>query len=110
MAVLKPGVPVTQDSPHLLVENRLSPGRYRFQLVAIDSSGLESAPAEIVVSVQAPVVADPTPPIRRPVILDRLETLRPTIAQPVVKPVIAEPVKPKINPAILRNINLFKPK
>lgn len=102
MAVLKPGVPVTQNDPHLLVENKLSPGRYRFQLVAVDSSGLESAPAEIVVSVSAPVVVDPVPPIRRPVILDRLETIKPVVAQPVVKPTI--------NPAILRNINLFKPK
>lgn len=110
MPVLKPGIPVTQDTPHLQVENKLSPGRYRFQLVAIDSAGLESAPAELVVLVNEPAVIDTTPPIRRPIVLrpDLAERLvRPVIAEPVkpVRPVIAEPVKP-----VLRDISrLIRP-
>jgi hypothetical protein len=53
MAMLKPGVPVTQDSPLLAVENPLAPGRHRFQLEVIDTAGLVSEPALLVVSVAA---------------------------------------------------------
>lgn len=99
MAVLKPGVPVTQDTPHLLVENKLSAGRYRFRLVAIDSAGLESAPAEIVVSVQAPAPQpEPPPPPPRTVV-------RPEIATRLVRPVIGaiEPsLKPMLRPGIIK--------
>lgn len=110
MAVLKPGVPMTQDTPHLQVENKLSPGRYRFQLVAIDNAGLESAPAELVVLVNAPAVVDPVPPIRRPVLRpDLLERIEPVVVKPV-KPVVAEPAKPVLRPDITRLIRPIKPK
>lgn len=61
MAMLKPGVPVTQDSPLLTVENPLAPGRHRFQLEVIDTAGLVSEPALLVVSVEAPPAPTPTP-------------------------------------------------
>jgi hypothetical protein len=56
MAKLSPGVPVTQTSPELLVENSLDPGRYRFRLVVIDD-GEASDPAELIVTVQSPAPA-----------------------------------------------------
>lgn len=62
MAVLALNQPVTQADPFLLVENKLAPGRYRFQLVAIDSAGLESAPADLIVTVNAPPPPPPPPP------------------------------------------------
>lgn len=102
MALLKPGVPVTQDTPHLLVENKLSPGRYRFQLVAIDSAGLESAPAQIVVQVNEAV--KPTGPVIGPVlgthIFQKIEAQKLEV----------KPVKKVLNPAILKNLGKFKPK
>ena len=62
MAVLKAGVPVTQDDPLLKVDNRLTAGRHRFQLEVIDEAGLVSAPAVLIVSVSAPAPAPrPTP-------------------------------------------------
>ncbi len=42
MPVLALGTPVTVADPVLLVENRLKPGRYRFELVVTDTAGLES--------------------------------------------------------------------
>jgi hypothetical protein len=59
MAMLKPGVTVTQDSPLLTVENPLAPGRHRFQLEVVDTAGLVSEPALLVVSVAA--LPDPAP-------------------------------------------------
>ena len=53
MAMLKPNVPLTQDSPLLAVDNPLAPGRHRFQLEVIDTAGLVSEPALLVVSVAA---------------------------------------------------------
>ena len=68
--MLKPGVPVTQDSPLLAVDNKLAPGRHRFQLEVIDTAGLVSEPALLVVSVQALPEPDPTPTRRGTVTLD----------------------------------------
>lgn len=94
MPVLKPGVPLTLDQPVLVVENKLSPGRYRFRLVAIDNAGLESEPAEMVVTVEAPVAE----PVLRP---DRV--LRPDIlTRPVVEPVARPVLRPGITNPIRR--------
>ena len=60
--MLAPGQPFTTGDPRLLVENRLKPGRYRFQLVVIDDGGLESDPAELIVSIME--IAQP--PQRQP--------------------------------------------
>jgi len=90
--VLKPGVPVTLDQPDLLVENKLSPGRYRFRLVAIDNAGLESDPTDIVVTIEAPA-PEPVKPGPGRVIRPEVLT-RPVIVEPVVKPVL----RPGINP------------
>lgn len=85
MPVLTPGQPVTQDEPLLLVENKLKPGSYRFQLVVADDSGLESDPAEMVVTVLEPVAPPPTPTptgpgrvvLRPDILTDRLTVTRP---------------------------------
>jgi len=61
MALLTPGTSVSVPTPQLLVENRLAPGRYRFQLVVIDDSGHASAPATLVVTVN-PLAPPPPPP------------------------------------------------
>lgn len=49
MAEFKPNVPVVQKDPLVTVDidpaNPLPPGKYRFQLVVIDDSNNESAPA-----------------------------------------------------------------
>ena len=71
MATLTPGKPVTVSKPQLLVENELAAGRYRFQLVVIDDGGLESDPAELVVTVRG--LVRPRDPIERPDIRDRIE-------------------------------------
>ena len=75
MAVLALNQPVTQADPFLLVENKLAPGRYRFRLVAIDSAGLESAPADLIVTVNAPPPPPTTGPFRpflRPDLIGRV--------------------------------------
>lgn len=80
MPTLQPGTPVTLDQPRLLVENKLTPGRYRFQLVVLDDSGLESDPAELIVSVHDVAVPPREPgPVFRPDMVDRVR-LRPGIA------------------------------
>ena len=90
MAVLDLNKPVTQEDPFLLVENRLAPGRYRFRLVAIDSAGLESAPADLIVTVDAlpPPPSPPTGPVRppffRPDLIERV--LDPRILRPFRRP------------------------
>lgn len=70
MATLTPGKPVTVSQPVLLVENQLAAGRHRFQLVVIDDGGLESDPAELVVTVQPRRPVRPRDPITRPDILE----------------------------------------
>lgn len=71
MPTLTPGKPITVREPQLLIENKLRPGRYRFRLVVLDDSGLESDPAEMIVSVQD-VVRPTDPTVRREDILDRV--------------------------------------
>ena len=92
MPVLTPGKPVTIDKPMLLVENKLSPGRYRFQLVVTDSAGNDSAPSELVVTVSTP---DPLPPPRTGPVL------RPDVVGPLIRP---RPVVEPIDPRLIRPI------
>ena len=84
--MLKPGVPVTQDSPLLTVENPLAPGRHRFQLEVIDTAGLVSEPALLVVSVQALPEPDPRPTRRGTM------TLNPRILTRVTERRIVTPI------------------
>ena len=89
MAVLLLNQPVTQDDPFLLVETKLAPGRYRFRLVAIDTAGLESAPADLIVTVEAPPPPPSPPsgpfrPFLRPDLIERV--LDPRIMRPFRRP------------------------
>ena len=88
MPTLTPGKPFTVAEPQLLVENRLAAGRHRFQLVVIDEAGLESEPAELLVTVREanrePV--RPTRPDINPEILDRLRPFRPDIVRTIRRP------------------------
>lgn len=93
MTVLTPGKPVRSRVPELLVENRLKPGSYRFELVVTDSDGLESAPALLDVTVFDPrTVPTPTPgPVIRPNILTRPAVLtNPTVA---INPTVIRPIR-----------------
>ena len=94
--MLKPGVPVTQDSPLLPVDNPLAPGRHRFQLEVIDTAGLVSEPALLVVSVAklpepAPEPDRPGPgPIRR-----GTATLDPRVLTRLAERRIVTPINPR---------------
>ena len=87
MVTLPPGKPVTVDTPELLVENQLPEGSYRFQMVAIDDAGNESGPAEIVVTVRAPV----KPPVFTTVNPQVLTTVNPTILSTFRPTVVTAP-------------------
>ena len=95
--MLKPGVPVTQDSPLLAVDNPLAPGRHRFQLEVIDTAGLVSEPALLVVSVAALPEPEPEPgprPTRRgTVTLDSRILTRVAERRRIVTPI--NPRKPR---------------
>lgn len=87
MATLTPGRPVTVQTPELLVENQLTPGRHRFRLVVIDEAGLESEPAELVVTVRRPIVRpdlDVRPDVLRPDLVLRPDAIRPI--RPIRRP------------------------
>ncbi len=91
MAVLKEGVPVTQDEPLLKVDNRLKAGRHRFQLEVIDDAGLVSEPAVLIVSVSAPAPAPaPAPTPTRATIDPRILTRATTLgtARRVISPTV----------------------
>ena len=88
MPALSPNMPLTQADPVLLVENQLAPGRYRFQLVVIDTAGLESAPADMIVTVDAPPPSPPSGPFRpvlRPDLIGRM--IDRTIVRPFRRPI-----------------------
>ena len=94
MPILAPGQPITVREPHLLVENRFAPGRYRFQLVVIDEAGLESGPAELVVAVREPVrppPTRPTGPVINPDIFDVLRPGRPDLRE--IRPDRIRPIR-----------------
>lgn len=98
MATLTPGRPFTVAEPHLLVENQFAPGRYRFQLVVIDDGGLESDPAELIVSVHDLVrPTRPTRPDIREIDPDLLRRIRrqpditPDIGRVVIRPIRRPP-------------------
>lgn len=63
MTTLTPGRVFRSREPTLTVENDLAPGRHRFQLTVVDDGGLESDPAELVVTVLDRRVSPPPPPI-----------------------------------------------
>jgi hypothetical protein len=88
MPILVPGQPMTVATPELLVENRLTPGLHRFQLVVTDEAGLESTPFELAVTVRRPIIPRPRPDIiDRPDILDRIERVdRPIPIRPPRRP------------------------
>jgi len=96
MPTLTPGKPFMVSEPRLLVENQFAPGRYRFQLVVVDDGGLESDPAELVVSVHD--VVRPTRPTRPdiveidPDILGRFRPRRPDLTE--IRPDIIRPIRP----------------
>lgn len=91
MPVLEPRKPVTVKEPQFLVENKLPPGKYRFQLVVIDNGNNESDPAQLVVTVQERPIR-PTGPAIRPEILDhidridRVDRVRPDITRIIRRP------------------------
>ena len=89
MAVLDLNKPVTQTDPFLLVENKLAPGRYRFRLVAIDSAGLESAPSDLILTVDAPPPPPPPPPPSGPF----RPFLRPDLIGRVIDSGILRPIR-----------------
>ena len=66
MPVLVPGAVTRSRKPTLLVENKLDPGSWRFRLTVVDDSGLESAPAELVVRVLEPPRQPPIGLVTRP--------------------------------------------
>jgi len=87
MPVLAPGVVTRSRTPALVVENRLEAGTWRFRLTVVDDTGVESAPAELVVRVVEP--RRPTDPIVRPT-----EPFRPTDIR-VAEPQAIRPIRPR---------------
>jgi len=85
MPVLTQGAAVRSREPTLAVENKLDAGSWRFRLTVLDDAGNESAPAELVVRVQAP--ATPTGPVRPAVRPDAiLRPADPVVVQPIRRP------------------------
>jgi hypothetical protein len=88
MPVLVPLKPVTIREPQLLVENKLPPGRYRFQLVVIDDGRNESDPAQLVVTVRERPIR-PIGPVIRPEVVDRIDRVGPV--RPDITRIIRRP-------------------
>jgi len=51
MAVFTLNKPIVTKEPFIKVDNKLQPGRYLFQLVAVDEQGNQSKPSSIIVTV-----------------------------------------------------------
>lgn len=69
MPQFAPNRPVRSRGRQVMVENQLEPGEYRFQLVVVGTNGIESDPAELVVTVRGRRPFRPTPipiPIPQP--------------------------------------------
>lgn len=62
MPVLAIGQAIETREAALLVENRLSLGGHRFQLVVTDEQGRVSEPAELVVTVRRGLIVGPVSP------------------------------------------------
>jgi hypothetical protein len=62
MTTLVAGRPFSSRVPTLVVDNKLAVGRHTFQLVVVDDDGNQSAPHQLVVTVNPAVVR----PRRRP--------------------------------------------
>lgn len=62
-----PNRAVRSRAPRVAVENQLEPGDYRFQLTVVGANGIESEPAELVVTVRGRRPFRPIPiPIPQP--------------------------------------------
>lgn len=59
MAVLPINRPITTSQATILVDAGLPPGKHRFRLEVIDSAGLRSAPAEVVVTITERIAVRP---------------------------------------------------
>ncbi len=77
MAILATGRMVASAQPTLLVENRLEPGSYRFQLVCVDDAGNASEPAMLTVTVRQRTVIRPEIIPRERIVVERLTPIRP---------------------------------
>jgi len=92
MATLTPLQPFVTGEPNVLVENKLPPGSFRFQLVCVDEAGNESAPAELVVNVREEIQIDRD--VFRPRILVRERFEREPITRATISPTIATRLRP----------------
>lgn len=94
MPVLTPGQAFVTDQPQLLVENKLAPGVYRFQLVVLDEAQNASAVAELQVTIR-PAPPQPTPPQPTP---GPQPAPRPTPIPRPTPPIGPIPPRPPIRP------------
>jgi hypothetical protein len=85
MATLTPLQPFVSGEPTVLVENKLPPGSFRFQLVCVDEAGNESAPAEITVNVREAVQINPD------IFRTRILAREPIEREPIGRTTIARP-------------------
>lgn len=79
MATLTPLEPFVTGEPTVLVENKLPPGSFRFQLVCVDEAGNESAPAELMINVRE------APQIERDVFRPRILVREPIEREPIFR-------------------------
>lgn len=77
MVEFVPGKTVRSRQPRVLVENRLDPGVYRFRLTVVGANGVESDPADLVVTVRGRRPLRPDPILRPDVITRPIPIFRP---------------------------------
>jgi hypothetical protein len=63
MVTLAPGKTLRATQPTLVVDNAFDPGRHLFRLTVVDDSGNESAPFDLIVSVEKPAPPPPKTPV-----------------------------------------------
>lgn len=61
MPLIEPNKEITTSQPFLTVPAGLQPGRYVFQLVVVDESGMRSAPTRRLVTIQQRIIKPPVP-------------------------------------------------
>lgn len=61
MPLIEPKKEITTSQPFLMIPAGLQPGRYVFQLVVVDESGMRSAPTRRLVTIQQHIVKPPIP-------------------------------------------------